>query len=127
QHAITHSLMLANTMPEPIEASSPQELVTLLLTPDVDPVQAALALRKLAEDESVGGSPLVAILVASADRLSDADPAVLGGLLRLIHVRVLRALAAGDEDSLGSLQSEWLVQIIAGLSPQVANRHLLMQ
>jgi len=133
-----------NPDPDPADTRT---LIDLLLIPDVDPVQAGLALKQLAEDTSISGETLVSRLVGctgdlaehgqadyrtpergdTENRLSEADPAVIGGLLRLIHVRVLRGLAAGDPDALRGLQPEWLVRIIRQSSPQVANRHLLMQ
>ena len=114
-------------MPDPHSLDEPDELLELMLAQNVDPVEAGLALKKLAENEQVNGNGLVAMLVNAAGRLPDADPAVMGGLLRLVHTRVLHAQAAGDEQALHGLPVEGMARILTALSPEVANRHLLLQ
>ena len=99
------------------------EIFDTLLSPDVDPVQGGLALKALADDERLGGDELIAILARHPERLPDADPALMGGLLRLIHMRVL----SDSGKALKSLQTDWVVLVASRLSPEVANRHLLMQ
>ncbi|MCM2372384.1 HEAT repeat domain-containing protein [Aporhodopirellula aestuarii] len=106
--------------------TDPDELLAVTLTPDVDPIQAGLALKKLADNEQISGDILISKLADASKRLPDADPAVLGGLLRLLHMRCLQALAGGDEDAVRRLQIDWLVRVITALSPEVANRHLLL-
>ncbi|SMP39173.1 hypothetical protein SAMN06265222_101265 [Neorhodopirellula lusitana] len=103
--------------------SDSNEIFDTLLTPDVDPVKGGLALKALADDEQVGGDELIGCLAAHPERLPDADPALMGGLLRLIHIRCLSDGGA----SLHRLQTDWVALIASRLSPEVSNRHLLMQ
>lgn len=129
---LSHSSPATHSMPDP-HAPDPHsldeshELLDLMLAPDADAVEAGLALKKLVDDERMGGHRLVAMLAAASGRLPDADPAVLGGLLRLIHTRLLHAQAAGDEAALRDLPVDSIVRILTALSPEVANRHLLLQ
>lgn len=127
------TLAVTNPMPDSNEPnqdvshlSDPGELLDVILTPNVDPVQAGLALKKLADDNLLGGDTLISMLAEASDRLPDADPAVMGGMLRLIHLRCLQAQASGDEEAVRGLQVDWLARVVTALSPEVANRHLLM-
>jgi hypothetical protein len=110
-----------------IEISGVDDLMNILLAPDVDPVHAGVALKTLADDRRVAGQMLVEMLAESSHRLADADPAVLGGLLRLIHIRVLHAHASDHASTVSGLSPQWLLEILTAISPEVANRHLLMQ
>ncbi len=124
---LTHSPLTTDSMPDPNSLDEPDELLELMLAHDADAVEAGLALKKLVDDERMSGNRLVGMLAAASDRLPDADPAVLGGLLRLIHTRVLHAQAAGDNEALSGLPVDSVVKIITAMSPEVANRHLLLQ
>ncbi|WP_236621246.1 HEAT repeat domain-containing protein [Rhodopirellula sallentina] len=115
-----------NTNADLHDMTQPDELLGVILTRDVDPVRAGLALKKLADNDQLTGEKLLSLLSDATDQLPDADPAVTGGLLRLIHLRCLQAQAAGDDDAVRGLQVDWLVKVLAALSPEVANRHLLM-
>lgn len=99
------------------------EIFQTLLTPDVDPVQGGVALKQLADTPQIKGGELLAMLAEHSDRLIDADPALIGGLLRLIHIRVLE----NGGDQLRGLQVDWIVLVANRMSPEVANRHLLLQ
>lgn len=99
------------------------ELLDTLLAPNVDPVQGGMALKQLADDDKIDGEDLLSVLIERLADLDDADPALVGGLLRLIHIRALR----GGSQTLGGLQPEWIIEITRRLSPQVANRHLMLQ
>ncbi|ELP34293.1 HEAT repeat domain-containing protein [Rhodopirellula baltica] len=94
-----------------------------ILAAGADPVQAGVALKKLAEDPNLDGPMLVAALAEEAARLMDADPAITGGLLRLIHLKTLRA----EGDPLSKIEPAALGKIIESLSPEVSNRHLMLQ
>ncbi len=128
---LTHSPQASEPMPaRPREASEIEEsdeLIELMLAPNVDPVEAGFALKKLVDEERMTGVRLIAMLSAAADQLPDADPAVLGGLLRLIHTRLLHAQAAGDDTQLSGLPVGAVVRILTAMSPEAANRHLLLQ
>jgi len=101
----------------------PAELIENLLQSDVDPVQGGVTLKQLADDPHVGGDRLLSMMAERSAQLPDADPALMGGLLRLIHIRVLQA--GGGQPT--GLQTDWIALIVRRLSPEVANRHLLLQ
>lgn len=126
-HGTSSSESASDPFSDPRTMEVCDELLDLMLAHDVDPVQAGLALKKLVDDDDLSGDRLIAMMAAASDRIPDADPAVLGGLLRLIHIRVLHAQAARDDQQMSALPVASLVKIIQSLSPQVANRHLLLQ
>lgn len=101
----------------------PAEIFETLLKPDVDPVQGGVALKQLADDPRISGARLLGSMAERSDQLIDADPALMGGLLRLIHIRVLE----NGGEKLAGLQIDWIVLVANRLSPEVANRHLLLQ
>ncbi|TWT97521.1 HEAT repeat domain-containing protein [Neorhodopirellula pilleata] len=101
----------------------PADLIDTLLQPDVDPVQGGVALKQLADDPQIGGDHLLSMMTEKADQLPDADPALMGGLLRLIHIRILQN--SGGKPT--GLQTDWIAMIARQLSPEVANRYLLLQ
>ncbi|TWT67351.1 HEAT repeat domain-containing protein [Allorhodopirellula solitaria] len=125
--SLTLSTPPAETLAAAAAEQQSDERLDGMLVPDADDVEAGLALKQLVDDATMTGPRLVSLLAAAADRLPDADPAVLGGLLRLIHTRVLHAQAAGDDKQLSGLPVDSLVRILTALSPEVANRHLLLQ
>lgn len=108
---------------------APSEILDTILTPNVDPVEGGVALKQLAEmpeadgQSTIGGDTLLEMLVHRCDDLVDADPAIMGGVLRLIHLRVLQ----NADETLRRLQADWIIKIAQCLSPEVANRHLLLQ
>ncbi|MEM1228596.1 MAG: HEAT repeat domain-containing protein [Planctomycetota bacterium] len=122
-----------------------------LLASDADPVGAGVLIQKLADiasrDQLVGDESSVPLAESMASGnlvgkrrdvmpavhwigelarrqslLPDADPAVLGGILRLVHVHVLRH----GEPALHVVNTNELRRVIEGVSPEVPNRHLLM-
>lgn len=62
----------------------------------------------------------LALMRQRVDQLIDSDPAVLGGLLRLIHVTLLRDGAPPD------LDVDAIGRIARALSDETPNRHLLL-
>ena len=94
-----------------------------ILAAGADPVQAGVALKQLADDPNLTGPMLVDALAEDSSRLMDADPAITGGLLRLIHLKTLRA----EGDPLSEIEPAALGKIIESLSPEVSNRHLMLQ
>jgi hypothetical protein len=98
-----------------------------LLGHEVDPVAAALELRSLAQNEQIDGVWLLAGIAARRDLLGVSDPAILGGLFRLLHTRCLQSLAV-RQDALGD-EREWLNridQILTATTVTTPNRTLLL-
>jgi len=99
------------------------EEFTRLLQKDADPVEAGVVLKRLSEQESPDLARWLSILAAQRSALSDADAAVLGGLLRLIHLKLLR-----DQDGvIGQIPLPDLTAVLHGLPASTPNRHLLLQ
>ncbi|MCC9657414.1 HEAT repeat domain-containing protein [Rhodopirellula halodulae] len=94
-----------------------------LLSPGADPVQAGVTLKQFADDAELSGPALIAALAEESERLIDADPAITGGLLRLIHLKTLR----DEGDALLQINPESIRRIMVALSPEVSNRHLMLQ
>ncbi len=103
------------------------ELVDTLLGESPDPIAAGWQLRELAKNESVDGAGLLAELVAQKERLAMADPAILGGLLRVAHTKLLESRAQGLAP-LGAddIDSEAVQMLLEQISDEVPNRFLLL-
>ena len=100
-----------------------EEALNPLLGDSADPVAAGWQLRQLAESASGHGGQLVHELSERANRLGGSDPAIVGGLLRVVHTVLLDS--GGDwarRVSPGQLRA-----IEASLPPQAPNRHLILQ
>lgn len=97
-------------------------MISPLLGDKADPVSAGVTLRDLAEDSSAHAVALLEALAAARDEVAASDPAILGGLLRLIH---MKALKAADE-SLPKLSSADVASVLEELPPGTPNQHLLM-
>lgn len=99
-----------------------QEL-TDLLGPDADPVAAGWRLLELAQAAVGHGLALVEGLAGRASALSSSDPAIVGGLLRVVHTTLLRA----GRETIRAVNPASLHAIESSLPAQAANRHLLQQ
>ena len=106
-----------------------------LLGPETDPVAAGMRLRELAADRSITASELLRGLDLRRERFASSDLAVVGGLLRLVHVVALRAAGGpGSED--GGPSREVLVRghldvgvvdrVLSALPASTPNRYLLL-
>ncbi|MEM9366575.1 MAG: HEAT repeat domain-containing protein [Planctomycetota bacterium] len=102
-----------------IEGRSPVEIIAQLLSADVDPVQAGVRLQQLANHDGIGGIELFELLASA--KLGHADPAILGGLLRLVHVKLLRS-----DGAIERLVPATLAALAERLGDAVPNRHLLL-
>ena len=99
------------------------EPLTSLLGEAADPVAAGWRLRELAESAIGHGPQLVASVAERSAVLAESDPAIIGGLLRVIHTVVLQSggQAVTDVDPGG-------IEVIASsLAVKTPNRHLLLQ
>lgn len=98
------------------------EKLTALLGEAADPVAAGWRLRELAEASIGHGCQLVSDVAASADAIRESDPAILGGLLRVLH----NSLLHGGAETISTVDVAALQAIEAALPKQTPNRHLLL-
>jgi len=94
-----------------------------LLGGEADPVEAGYRLRELAEKGVDHGPELVEQTAKRSEQLANSDPAIVGGLLRVIHTLLLQS----GQETIGQLRPQWLTMIEAALPPQTPNRILLLQ
>lgn len=106
-----------------------------LLGPETDPVAAGMRLRELASDRTITASELLRGLDLRRERLSSSDLAVIGGLLRLVHVVALRAVGGGGPDGEGrsrelvgegDLDVAVIDRVLSALPASTPNRFLLL-
>ncbi|MGI9470007.1 MAG: HEAT repeat domain-containing protein [Rubripirellula sp.] len=100
-----------------------EENLTALLGPSADPVAAGWQLRQLAEASQGKAKQLVEEVATQADQLGPSDPAILGGLLRVIHTGVLQLGA----EAISELSPAQLQTILEALPSKAPNRYLLLQ
>ncbi len=100
-----------------------EEKIQPLLGPSADPVAAGWQLRQLAEAVDGQGAILVAEIASHCDELSASDPAILGGMLRVLHTVVLKSGPA----ALAKLDPERIQAITEALPSKTTNRYLLLQ
>jgi hypothetical protein len=100
----------------------PEDVLDSLLGSNVDPVAAALVLRQIGAAEPMEGLRLLAQLSDRSDELADTDAAILGGLLRGIHLLTLRA----DHDLLAAFEPNDIANVEKSLPRNCPNRHLLL-
>ncbi|TWU35166.1 HEAT repeat domain-containing protein [Novipirellula artificiosorum] len=109
------------------------DTLTSLLGPSADPVAAGWRLREIAEGGQHDGADLIAELCnqigspSSPGPLHNSDPAILGGLLHLIHTLMLRRAGETLGKSLHELNPQWIERLYPALPPLTPNRHLLLQ
>ena len=100
----------------------PEDVLDSLLGANVDPVAAGLVLRQIGAAEPTEGLRLLAQLSDRSDELGASDPAILGGLLRGIHLLTLRA----DHLLLASFEPKDITKVEHALPENCPNRHLLL-
>ena len=93
-----------------------------LLGPSADPVKAGYHLRELAEGPAESGPLILAHLNDNQDLVSQSDPAILGGLMRVIHTLVLH----DAERSLYVIDPSEVAAVESSLPVETPNRHLLL-
>lgn len=103
------------------EDSSLVDRVDELLGDSVDPVAAGWKLRELAETASCRGAELIDVLADFSESLKKSDPAIVGGLLRLIHMVVLEV----GQEELEAIPVESLAKVDRSLPANAVNRHLV--
>lgn len=100
----------------------PDDVLDSLLGPSVDPVAAGLMLRQIGTAEPHCGLRLLTELAERYDELYVSDPAIIGALLRGIHLLVLR----DDQQSLAKLDPAVIAEVEQSLPEQCINRFLLL-
>ena len=99
-----------------------EEKIQPLLGSSADPVAAGWQLRQLAEAADSQGTILIDEIASHGDELSASDPAILGGILRVIHTVVLQS----GPDAIAKIDSERIQKIFESLPSKTTNRHLLL-
>ena len=80
-------------------------------------------MRQLAESVDGQGTVLVEELASQSDLLSASDPAILGGVLRVLHTTVLRA----GPEAVSVVNPDHLQRIVEVLPSKTTNRFLILQ
>ncbi len=106
-----------------MDTSIPTETLHLLLGSSADPVAAGWRLRELAENSVGRGAELLSEVSRQSDLLAESDPAILGGLLRVLHTTLVQT----GPDSLTDLDPALLVAVESAIPAATPNRHLLLQ
>ena len=73
--------------------------------------------------QRAGGSELLSEIVEQRASLADSDPAIVGGLLRVLHTLLVQS----GPQSLSSLDPVMIGAAFAEIPDQTPNRHLLLQ
>ena len=100
-----------------------EETLSTLLGQSADPVAAGYQLRQLVEAGPESALPLATKIAQQNQTLQESDPAILGGLLRVLHTLMLHA---NRGEALKRLDPLIVQQIEASLPKQTPNRHLLL-
>jgi len=106
--------------------SAPTNALTIelepLLGPSADPAVAGLILRQVGSANPEMATALLTQLAANADQLRQSDPAIVGALLRGLHLLFLK----GDPQAVAELDPLALATIDEALPKDCLNRHLLL-
>ena len=97
-----------------------------LLGESADPVAAGWHLRELAQASVNHASALTDEVASKAELLGKSDPAILGGLLRVIHTGLLHSFKESDQEAGESVKTQSLTTIEASIAEDTPNRHLLL-
>ena len=100
-----------------------EEKLEPLLGSSADPVAAGWQLRQLAESVEGQGALLVEELAGQSDLISASDPAILGGILRVVHTVILQA----GPEVVSKVEPDHLQKIMEVLPSKTTNRFLLLQ
>lgn len=104
----------------------PPNAVTIDLEPlpgsAADPAVAGLTLRQVGSAEPMMATPLLMQLAKHADQLHQSDPAIVGALLRGLHLLFLK----GNPQAIADLVPLELARIDEALPTDCPNRHLLL-
>jgi hypothetical protein len=95
--------------------------IASLLGPDADPGEAGLTLRQVGAASADRATELFDDLLENADQIPLSDPAILGGLLRGLHILFLK----GDPAALAALDPARFDALADALPANCPNRHLV--
>ncbi len=99
-----------------------EESFDQLLGDQADPVAAGWRLRELSDAALDHGVTLVSALAARRDELATSDPAIIGGILRVVHTTMMQSGA----DAIAGLDVETLASVDASLPIGTPNRYLIL-
>ena len=99
-----------------------EENLTPLLGEEADPVAAGWRLRELAEASAEHSLQLFAEFAEQSFQFEQSDPAILGGLLRVLHTSLLQA----GRETIAVVDVANLKVIESALPLGTPNRHLLL-
>lgn len=112
-----------------------QHDLSALLGDQADPVAAGYHLKQLAQGGVQHGLALLTQLAEQGDVVSKSDPAIMGGILHVLHTLMLKPAAnesgsseSGDVSavSLAQVPPQVIAQLESALPDQTPNRHLLL-
>jgi hypothetical protein len=106
-----------------LNTSISTEALQSLLGPSSDPVAAGWRLRELAESAVGQGDSLLREIARLSETISDSDPAIVGGLLRVVHTTLVQVFP----DGLNDLDPTMIVAVESAIPAATPNRHLLLQ
>ncbi len=118
---MNESIPISTSADQPI--TQIQDTLDSLLGQSVDPVAAAWQLRQLAEGIAACGNEPLVEFARRADAIAESDPAIVGGLLRVIHTHMVQL----DPDSLRESDPAVICAALAAIPAATPNRHLLLQ
>jgi hypothetical protein len=99
------------------------ELLTPLLGDSADPVAAGWQLRKLSEGAANEGPELLREIAERSEELVKSDPAIVGGLLRVLYTVLLES----GSETIRTIDVGSVKVIESSLPESTTNRHLLLQ
>ncbi|MFK8113247.1 MAG: HEAT repeat domain-containing protein [Rubripirellula sp.] len=100
-----------------------EDTLSPLLGESADPVAAGWQLRQLAESAVDRPQELLSEMAQASKKLAVSDPAILGGLLRVLHTVLLEA----GRETMETADPGGLISIHQSLPDETPNRHLLLQ
>lgn len=98
-----------------------EDALDLLLGGEADPVSAGWRLREVAEASTDHATTLLVEVADRAGIVTASDPAIVGGLLRVIHTSLLQA----GPETIGKLPTTQIETVEAALPIGTPNQYLL--
>lgn len=99
-----------------------EDALELLLGGEADPVSAGWRLREVAEASTGHAAILLSQVAQRESELTLSDPAIVGGLLRVIHTSILQS----GPESIVQLPTEQIETIESSLPVGTPNQYLLL-
>ena len=103
-----------------------QHDLTPLLGDSADPVAAGYHLRQLAEGGPEHGLALLSQLAGQQQEVAHSDPAIVGGILSVLHTLLLSSTSEEVAKVLSAIDPVSLLAVEQSLPNETPNRHLLL-